>query len=98
MAGCKFCGKDMIGSTTCVEVKIKNKGKEYSPVKFGDEVHKYLDAETLKMVKNYEGPCGDCAVAKGGYHHPGCDMEECPVCGGQLISCSCDENAEQEDL
>lgn len=33
--------------------------------------------------------CHDCNVAVGGYHHPGCDMEECPRCGGQLISCGC---------
>jgi len=25
--------------------------------------------------------CGDCGAPKGGYHHPGCDMEVCPRCG-----------------
>ena len=24
------------------------------------------------------------------YHHANCDVEQCPVCGGQLISCGCD--------
>jgi len=33
--------------------------------------------------------CHDCNIADGGYHHPGCDMERCPNCGGQLISCGC---------
>lgn len=33
--------------------------------------------------------CGDCGCAEGEFHSPGCDMERCPFCGGQLISCDC---------
>src|SRR5262245_28686447 len=33
--------------------------------------------------------CGDCGVAIGKYHHPGCDIEICPRCQCQLISCNC---------
>lgn len=33
--------------------------------------------------------CGDCHVALGGHHHPGCDLARCPRCGRQLISCGC---------
>jgi hypothetical protein len=36
-------------------------------------------------------PCHDCNAPGGAYHHPGCDMERCPVCGAQAICCEhCD--------
>lgn len=37
---------------------------------------------------SYEA-CKDCNVKTGQYHHLGCDMERCPSCHGQLISCGC---------
>jgi len=33
--------------------------------------------------------CHDCGAKEGQLHELGCDMERCPFCGGQLISCSC---------
>ena len=35
-------------------------------------------------------PCDDCGVAKGQLHIPCCDVEECPNCHTQLLSCDCD--------
>jgi len=35
------------------------------------------------------GYCHDCLVQPGQLHHVGCDMERCPVCGDQAISCDC---------
>ena len=34
-------------------------------------------------------PCHDCDAREGQLHQLGCDMECCPKCGGQLISCGC---------
>lgn len=39
--------------------------------------------------------CHDCGITNthGNTHHWGCDVERCPKCGKQLISCGCDINA-----
>ena len=34
-------------------------------------------------------PCHDCGAIKGQYHSLLCDMERCPKCGGQEMSCDC---------
>jgi len=33
--------------------------------------------------------CIDCEAADGQVHELGCDAENCPRCGGQLIGCGC---------
>ena len=33
--------------------------------------------------------CHDCGCCEGEIHEFGCDMERCPFCGWQLISCQC---------
>ena len=36
--------------------------------------------------------CHDCGCEEGELHELGCDMERCPFCGEQLISCACSIN------
>lgn len=78
---CDYCHGDMLKIPGCVRVSIVHKGKEYEPIKFG--------AENNLFAAKPDTRCGDCGALYGHYHHPGCDLERCPVCGSQLLSCGC---------
>ena len=49
---------------------------------------KFEDGTEMPSIPS-DSKCHDCNVHAGGFHHPGCDMEGCPNCKGQLISCGC---------
>ena len=41
--------------------------------------------------------CSDCGAIRGEFHHLGCDLERCPRCRRQLISCGCWTDSVEED-
>jgi hypothetical protein len=81
MATCDICNKDMLEVDGCKCNLILIGGVLYHPTPF---------------ISDDGSRCGDCNCKSESYHHPGCDMERCPGCGHQLISCGCviDESAE----
>jgi hypothetical protein len=80
---CQYCGEDMELADTCL---------------FNTHIS-YPDGTTLpSLTEHFEessGRCHDCGITHGGNHHPGCDVERCPKCGGQLISCGCLDEEEE---
>lgn len=86
MAICKFCNQDMLKFDNCpVNDFVEFPSGEKLPA----------IPYTNEYIKG-KHQCHDCGVSVGNYHHPGCDMEICPQCGGQLISCGClDEEVEE---
>ena len=71
----------MLEAATCAAREpLQIGGRQYQPIAYGSERY---------FPPGLEARCHDCGVAPGGFHHFGCDAEQCPRCGGQLIGCDC---------
>ena len=60
---------------------IISNGTVYERIPFGKEIRMPWGS----IGKN----CGDCCVLLGQYHTEGCDIEECPICHKQFLTCNC---------
>jgi hypothetical protein len=60
-------------------VSLKLEGRDIPRIRYGKEESGW----------NSNVPCHDCGILEGEFHVPNCDVEECPVCRGQLLSCEC---------
>ena len=81
---CRDCKQDMAPGNGCTLPQVRIQGQVYDRIRYGNE------EEDWGAANGY--PCHDCNVSPGQLHHLGCDVERCPACSHQLISCGCDEN------
>ena len=89
MAVCHACGNEMRPPSSCLKLdyRYEDDPKVYEPVRYGEE----QDDWGGQSGRN----CHDCNCPPGAYHHQGCDVERCPRCGGQAISCDCEQLEER---
>jgi hypothetical protein len=80
MAKCEICEKNMLKAKGCLHRDYVIEGKRFPALV---HIDKYV-------VSDRDHRCGDCNAKEGEPHHMGCDQEDCPCCGMQLIMCECD--------
>lgn len=89
MAECEDCQQEMTKKLGCIKNPVVTEDGVFDPIVFGAERH-------FRIPNKF---CGDCGAPRGSFHHRGCDIEECPRCRCQLITCGCDiESWDESDI
>ncbi len=79
-ARCTQCRREMLSTPGCsLSSYTGSHGRKYPRIKWGDESGPGYGG----------GRCGDCGCLPKHYHHVGCDIERCPKCHNQALSCDC---------
>lgn len=91
-AVCEYCGQEMATGRGCIPYF-----EGISRIAYGQEQRFDTDRFGRPVGGDPWRPgilasgraCHDCGVTIDQLHHPGCDIEECPMCHGQALSCGC---------
>jgi len=82
---CSDCHTEIGTTTTCTAPQLNGYGRVYDRVRCEESP---MEPGVLAC---------ECGVSIGATHHRGCDLEECPRCGGQLLSCGCKLSIKRPD-
>ncbi len=87
MSVCHWCRLEMHIAASCTIDALHRRGRHIAMIPYGEEPDWPVHSER----------CGDCGTKRGGFHHPGCDIQACPVCFGQMLSCGCRFDEDDSD-
>lgn len=87
MAVCHECRQEMLEASTCTVDTYPFSDGPLKRIPYGSERPRWKHE-----------PCHDCGVKFGGFHHPGCDVERCPRCEEQALSCGCSYESDDREL
>ncbi len=80
MTICKWCERETASEMSCTLDVLHVVAQPVPMIPFGSEPD-----QPVPSVR-----CEGCGVARGAWHHIGCHVQGCPLCGGYLLTCRCD--------